>query len=185
MGVPARTRIRRPRSLHRALPQSHRRRSPRRVAHNDLGVLYLNANRPQDALAEFDRAAGLQPNLAPCTSTPVSRRSRSIVPATRKPPRGEPSISIATTIARISCSGGALVAQFQYNAAALASLRIAVQEFPEAHLAMADVLMHQGSNHCRAQRSGSLPGRAPSGAKAARGSVAEDADSGVVPPESR
>ena len=33
----------------------------------------------------------------------------------------------------------------RYSNAAVESLRIAEREFPEAHLAIADVLMHQGS----------------------------------------
>jgi tetratricopeptide (TPR) repeat protein len=114
-------------------------------AHNDLGVLYLNANRPADALGEFDRAAELQPNLAT-----VHVHASFAALSVSRPGDAEASARRAIELDRHNhrahlLLGWSLVAQFQYTAAALESLRIAVQEFPEAHLAMADVLMHQGS----------------------------------------
>lgn len=41
--------------------------------------------------------------------------------------------------------GWSLTAQFRYTNAALESLRLAAREYPEAHLAAADVLVHKGS----------------------------------------
>jgi Flp pilus assembly protein TadD len=114
-------------------------------AHNDLGVLYLNANRPAEALGEFNRAAELQPNLA-AAHIHASFAALSI----RRPGEAEASARRAVQLDRHNhrahlLLGWSLVAQFQYTTVALESLRIAVQEFPEAHLAMADVLIHQGS----------------------------------------
>jgi tetratricopeptide (TPR) repeat protein len=114
-------------------------------AHNDLGILYLQANRAEEALREFERAASLQPGLG---TAHVNASYAAL--ALGRPREAESAAQRALEISRTNhrahlLLGWSLVGQHLYSNAALESLRIAEREFPEAHLAIADVLMHQGS----------------------------------------
>jgi Flp pilus assembly protein TadD len=114
-------------------------------AHNDLGVLYLNDGQMEKARAEFERAAALQPGMAmaqvnlsfallaldrPADAEAAARKALEIAPADRR----------ANLLL-----GWSLRAQFRFSKEALVSLESAAREFPEAHLAAADVLIHDGS----------------------------------------
>lgn len=114
-------------------------------AHNDLGVLYINDDQPEKARAEFQRAAALQPKMAmayinesfaflaldrPGDAEQSARRGLEIVPADRR--------------ANLML-GWSLTAQLRFSKEALQALQSAAREYPEAHLAAADVLIHQGS----------------------------------------
>jgi Flp pilus assembly protein TadD len=114
-------------------------------AHNDLGVLYLNNGQTEKARAEFREAAVLQPRMAmahinesfallaldrPGDAESSARKALEIVPADRR----------ANLLL-----GWSLRAQFSYSKEALSSLQLAAREYPEAHLAAADVLIHDGS----------------------------------------
>lgn len=114
-------------------------------AHNDLGVLYLNDGRLDEAIAEFQRAIALQPTL---TSALVNASFASL--SRGNPQDAERFARSALDLRRLDHRAHlllcwSLVAQHIYTRAALESLRIAEREFPEARLAAADVLMHQGS----------------------------------------
>jgi tetratricopeptide (TPR) repeat protein len=115
------------------------------AAHNDLGVLYLNDGQLESALAEFRRAIVLQPKLAlahlnlafahlalgqPADAELAVRRCLALEPSNRR----------ANLIL-----GWSLAAEFHYTQEALDSLRIAARDYAEAHLAAADVLVHQGA----------------------------------------
>jgi protein O-GlcNAc transferase len=114
-------------------------------AHNDLGVLYLNDGQTEKARSEFRTAAALQPRMAmahinesfallaldlPGEAESAARRALQIAPADRR--------------ANLML-GWSLRAQFRYSKEALASLQSAARDYPEAHLAAADVLIHDGS----------------------------------------
>jgi Flp pilus assembly protein TadD len=114
-------------------------------AHNDLGVLYLNDGRMEQARLEFQQATTLQPKLAmahvnhsfallavdrPSDAEASARKALQIVPNDRR----------ANLLL-----GWSLTAQFHYSKEALLSLQLAAREYPEAHLAAADVLIHEGS----------------------------------------
>lgn len=113
--------------------------------HNDLGVLYLNDGQTEKARAEFQRAAALQPKMAmayvnesfalltedrPSDAESSARKALEIVPGDRR--------------ANLML-GWSLRAQLHYSQEALQSLLTAAHEYPEAHLAAADVLIHDGS----------------------------------------
>lgn len=114
-------------------------------AHNDLGVLYLNDGQMEKARAEFERAAGLQPGMA------MAHINRSFaLLALDRPGDAEASARKALEIAPNDrranlLLGWSLRAQFRFSREALQSLQSAAREFPEAHLAAADVLIHDGS----------------------------------------
>jgi Tfp pilus assembly protein PilF len=114
-------------------------------AHNDLGVLYLDSGRPEEALSEFRRAIALQPRL---TAALVNASFASLTLGHSQDAetfaRGALGISGSDHHAHLLL-GWSLVSQFRFTSAALDSLRIAEREFPEARLAAADVLVHQGS----------------------------------------
>jgi Flp pilus assembly protein TadD len=114
-------------------------------AHNDLGVLYLNDGQTEQARAEFAQAAQLQPRMAmahvnesfallaldrPGDAESSARKALEIVPNDRR----------ANLLL-----GWSLTAQFHYSKEALETLRLAAREYPEAHLAAADNLIHGGS----------------------------------------
>ena len=115
------------------------------AAHNDLGVLYLDDGRTGEAIVEFSRAVAIQPRL---TAALMNASFASL--ALGHP---EDSERFARRALDIDASdrhahlllGWSLVTQYRYTPAALESLRIAEREFPEARLAAADVLVHQGS----------------------------------------
>jgi tetratricopeptide (TPR) repeat protein len=114
-------------------------------AHNDLGVLYLSDGRPEEAMPEFNRAVALQPRL---TVALVNASFAAL--ALGRYQDAEPFARSALDTNRSHrhahlLLGWSLVAQHEYSGEALESLRIAEREFPEAHLAAADVLVHQGS----------------------------------------
>ena len=115
------------------------------AAHNDLGVLYLNDGQVEKALDEFQKAAVLQPKMAlarvnesfaqlaldrPADAESSARKALEIVPGDRR----------ANLLL-----GWSLAAQLRFSKEALLSLRLAAREYPEAHLAAADVLIHDGS----------------------------------------
>jgi tetratricopeptide (TPR) repeat protein len=114
-------------------------------AHNDLGVLYLDSGRPEEALREFQHAIALQPHL---TAALVNASFASLTLGHSQEAeflaRGALDTSGSDRHAHLLL-GWSLVSQFRFTSAALDSLRIAEREFPEAHLAAADVLVHQGS----------------------------------------
>lgn len=114
-------------------------------AHNDLGILYLQANQPEEALREFERAALLQPGWG-TAHVNSSYAALALGRAREAESAAQRAIEIARNNHRAHLLlGWSLVAQYRYSNVALESLRIAEREFPEAHLAIADVLMHQGS----------------------------------------
>jgi tetratricopeptide (TPR) repeat protein len=114
-------------------------------AHNDLGVLYMTDGRIKEALAEFDRATSLQPRLV------AAHLNAGFASLTLdRPEDAEASVRKALDVERNNrrghlLLGWSLAAQHRYSAAALESLEIASRDFPEAHLAAADVLVHRGS----------------------------------------
>ena len=114
-------------------------------AHNDLGVLYLNDGQTEKALAEFRQAVVLQPRMA------MAHINESFaLLALERPGEAESSVRKALEIApnnrRASLLlGWSLAAQFHYSKEALLTLQSAAHEYPEAHLAAADVLIHDGS----------------------------------------
>ena len=114
-------------------------------AHNDLGVLYLNDGQTEKARTEFERAEVLQPRVAmahinesfallalhrPGDAESAARKALEIVPADRR----------ANLLL-----GWSLTAQSHFSKEALQALQLAAREYPEAHLAAADVLIHDGS----------------------------------------
>jgi Flp pilus assembly protein TadD len=115
------------------------------AAHNDLGVLYLNQDQAEKARAEFERAAALQPRMA------MARVNESFaLLALDRPGDAELSARKALEIAPDDrranlLLGWSLAAQFHFSKEALRSLESAAREYPEAHLAAADVLIHDGS----------------------------------------
>jgi Tfp pilus assembly protein PilF len=114
-------------------------------AHNDLGVLYLNNGLPKEALGEFERATLIQPQLA---AAHLNAGFASL--ALDQPRDAEAWVRRALELERNNrrahlLLGWSLANQHRYTTAGLESLRIAAREFPEAHLAAADVLMHLGS----------------------------------------
>lgn len=114
-------------------------------AHNDLGVLYLNDGQMERARAEFEQAAVLQPKIAM-----VHVNESFALLALDRPGDAEASARTALKIAPSDCRanlmlGWSLRAQFRFSKEALLSLQSAAREYPEAHLAAADVLIHDGS----------------------------------------
>jgi len=115
------------------------------AAHNDLGVLYLNEDQAEKARAEFERAAALQPGMA------MAHINESFaLLALDRPGDAELSARKALEIAPNDrranlLLGWSLAAQFHFSKEALRSLQSAAREYPEAHLAAADVLIHDGS----------------------------------------
>jgi len=114
-------------------------------AHNDLGVLLLNNGQPKEAFAEFERATEIQPRLAA-----AHLNAGFAFLALDQPQNAEASVRKALAIEpnnRLGhlLLGWSLTSQHVYSAAGLESLRIAAREYPEAHLAAADVLVHRGS----------------------------------------
>jgi Flp pilus assembly protein TadD len=114
-------------------------------AHSGLGILYLNDGQTEKARAEFQRAAALQPGMA------MAHVNESFaLLALGRPGDAESSARKALEIAPSDprsnlLLGWSLTAQFQYSSEALSSLRTAAREYPEAHLAAADALVHNGS----------------------------------------
>jgi Tfp pilus assembly protein PilF len=114
-------------------------------AHNDLGALYLEASRPEEALVEFERAVALEPSLI-AAHLNTSYAALALGRAQEAEAAARRAIEVAPGNRRAHLLlGWSLVAQWRYSSAALDSLRIAEREFPEARLAAADVLVHQGS----------------------------------------
>jgi Flp pilus assembly protein TadD len=114
-------------------------------AHNDLGVLYLNDGQTANAHSEFHQAATLQPRM---TMAYVNESFALL--ALDRPADAESSarkaLEIASNDRRANLLlGWSLTAQFRYSKEALAALQLAARDYPEAHLAAADVLMHTGS----------------------------------------
>lgn len=113
-------------------------------AHNDLGVLYLNDAQMEKARAEFEHATVLQPGM---TMAHVNLSFALL--ALDRPVDAEASARKALEIAPNDrranlLLGWSLRAQFRFSKEALLSLQSAAREFPEAHLAAADVLIHDG-----------------------------------------
>jgi len=114
-------------------------------AHNDLGVLYLNGGLTEEAMAEFRRATALQPRLI-AASVNGSFAALSLGNFEEAERFARAALDMrATDHSANLLLGWSLVAQHRYNGVALESLQIAAREFPEAKLAAADVLVHQGS----------------------------------------
>jgi len=115
------------------------------AAHNDLGILYLSDGQMERALIEFDREIALAPKSAAAHVNAsytllALGRTRDAEAAAREAVGIEPANRRAHLLL-----GWSIVAQFRYTKEALESLRRAGHDFPEAHLAAADVLVHQGS----------------------------------------
>jgi Flp pilus assembly protein TadD len=114
-------------------------------AHNDLGVLYLNDGQTGEAHTEFRQATLLQPMIA------MAHINDSFaLLALDRPREAESSVRKALEIAPNNrraklLLGWSLAAQFRYTEEALHTLESAAPEYPEAHLAAADVLIHMGS----------------------------------------
>ena len=115
------------------------------AAHNDLGVLYLNDGQAEKARTEFHQAVTLQPTMA---SAYVDESFALL--ALDRPGDAESAARRALKIAPNDhrahlLLGWSLRAQFRFSEEALVSLQSAAREYPEAHLAAADVLIHDGS----------------------------------------
>jgi len=115
------------------------------AAHNDLGVLYLSDGQAEKARTEFQRAAALQPRLAMA----YINESFALL-ALDRPGDAEQSARKALEILPLDrranlLFGWSLRAQLRFSKEALLALQSAAREYPEAHLAAADVLIHQGS----------------------------------------
>jgi Flp pilus assembly protein TadD len=114
-------------------------------AHNDLGILYLNDGQTENGRIEFQHAAKLQPGMA------MAHVNQSFaLLALGRPGDAEYSARKALEITpndRRSnlLLGWSLIAQFNYSKEALLSLQAAAREYPEAHLAAADIMIHSGS----------------------------------------
>jgi tetratricopeptide (TPR) repeat protein len=114
-------------------------------AYNDLGVLYLTNGQTKEALAEFDHATSLQPRFAA-----AHLNAGFAWLSLDRPEDAEASVRKALDLERNNrrghlLLGWSLAVQHHYTAAALESLQIASRDFPEAHLAAADLLVHSGS----------------------------------------
>jgi tetratricopeptide (TPR) repeat protein len=115
------------------------------AAHNDLGVLYLTDGQTEKAREQFAQAAALQPAMA------MAHVNESFAwLALERPGDAESSARKALQLAPHDrranlLLGWSLTAQFHFSKEALETLRLAAPEYPEAHLAAADVLMHEGS----------------------------------------
>jgi superkiller protein 3 len=115
------------------------------AAHNDLGVLFLNTGEVKEALSEFARAAALDPRFV---AAHLNAGYASL--ALDHPEDAESSVRKALEIERNNrrghlLLGWSLATQHRYTGAALESLKIASRDFPEAHLAAADIQVHRGS----------------------------------------
>lgn len=114
-------------------------------AHNDLGVLYLSDDQTEKARAEFEKAVALHPKFVmayinesfvllalnrPVDAESAARKALEIVPEDRR----------ANLLL-----GWSLTAQSHFSKEASRVLHLAAREYPEAHLAAADVLIHDGS----------------------------------------
>lgn len=114
------------------------------AAHNDLGILYLDLKQPGKALEEFTQML----EIAPSSAAGHRNLSYALL-ALKRFPAAE---AAARQALRLDGSNGtahlllgfALVGQQKYNAEALRSLRIAAEQFNEALLALADVLVRLG-----------------------------------------
>ena len=114
-------------------------------AHNDLGVLYLNGGLTEEAMAEFRRANALEPHLL-AASVNGSFAALSLANFEEAEQFARAALQEKGTDHRANLLlGWSLVAQHRYTGVALESLQIAAREFPEAKLAIVDVLVHQGS----------------------------------------
>jgi Flp pilus assembly protein TadD len=113
--------------------------------HNDLGVLYLNDGQTEKARAEFQQATALQPGLA-VAHVNQSFALLALGRASESETAARKALAIAPNDRRSGfLLGWSLVAQFRYSNEALLSLQSVASEYPEAHLAAADVLIHIGS----------------------------------------
>ncbi len=114
-------------------------------AHNDLGVLYINSAQMEKALAEFNREIELEPR-APRGHLNASFTLLALGRAHDAETAARNALETDRTNRRAHLLlGWSLAAEYRYTAEALESLRRASNEFPEAHLAAADVLVHRGS----------------------------------------
>jgi tetratricopeptide (TPR) repeat protein len=104
-------------------------------AHNDLGVLYLNDSRAEEALVEFSRALELDQKMA---FVHINKGFALLILGRAHEAEGEARNALKDQRSHLLL-GWSLIAQYQYSDEALASLK-----FAESHLASADVLMHQG-----------------------------------------
>jgi superkiller protein 3 len=115
------------------------------AAHDDLGILYLRAEETEKAREQFARAIALDPRLA----GPHMNESFALL-ALGRPGEAERSARAALRIAPADSLahlllGWSLAAQNRYTDDSLTDLRFAARQYPEAHLAAADVLIHRGS----------------------------------------
>jgi Flp pilus assembly protein TadD len=115
------------------------------AAHNDLGVLYLEAGKQENAVTEFRRAIALQPRMASAYLN-LAFAQLALGQA------GEAEISARRCLTLDSANrraslllGWSLAAEYHYTQEALDSLHAAARDYAEAHLAAADVLVHQGA----------------------------------------
>lgn len=114
-------------------------------AHNDLGVLFLDNGQIAQALEEFESAAAIQPGLVA-----AHLNAGYALLAMERPEGAEASLKKVLEIERNNrrahlLLGWCLAIQHRYTVAALESLQIASRDYPEAHLAAADVLIHRGA----------------------------------------
>ncbi len=114
-------------------------------AHNDLGVLYSGSEGYADALAEFQQALALQPRLFEALVN-ASFAALALDHAAEAENFARAALDLRGSDRHANLLlGWSLVAQHRYTDAALDNLRIAARDYPEAQLATADILVHQGS----------------------------------------
>jgi Flp pilus assembly protein TadD len=113
-------------------------------AHDDLGILYMWGEETEKAREQFAQAIALEPRLV------TSHINESLALLTLgRPGEAEASAREALRIAPAEAFahlllGWSLAAQNRYTDDSLLDLRFAARQYPEAHLAMADVLIHRG-----------------------------------------
>ncbi len=115
------------------------------AAHDDLGILYMWGEETEKAHGEFALAIALEPRLV------TSRINESLaLLALGRPGGAEASAREALRIAPAEpfahlLLGWSLAVQNRYTDDSLIDLRFAARQYPDAHLATADVLIHRGS----------------------------------------
>jgi tetratricopeptide (TPR) repeat protein len=116
-------------------------------AHNNLGVLYMNANRPEDALAEFRAALKLDPGSAFANSNVAAvlitlKRYPEAEQAARQSLKLDPTRDKAHFALGLS-----LEAQGRKLDEALGHLLMAAPKLPGAHVIAAEILARKGENN--------------------------------------
>jgi superkiller protein 3 len=115
------------------------------AAHDDLGILYLRSDEAGKAREQFERAIALNPRLASArVNESFALLALGLPGEAEASAREALKIAPADTFAHLLL-GWSLAAQNHYTDDSLTDLRLAAHQYPEAHLAAADVLIHRGS----------------------------------------